>query len=63
LKGFRGLTAVDRQAVVETIQRVSQLAEILNEVVELEINPLRALPDRRGAWALDVRVRVSKAGE
>jgi acetyltransferase len=60
LRGFRGLTAVDRQSVLETILRVGQLAETLDDVAELEINPLRALPDQRGAWALDVRVRVQR---
>lgn len=58
LSGFRGLTAVDREAVVETILRVSQLAETLGDVDELEINPLRVMPGQGGAWALDVRVRV-----
>ncbi|MDF1499326.1 MAG: acetate--CoA ligase family protein [Anaerolineales bacterium] len=58
LRGFRGLTAVDREAVVETILRMSQLAETLEVVDELEINPLRVMPGDGGAWALDVRVRI-----
>ncbi len=61
LRGFRGLTAVDREAVVETILRVGQLAETLDDVQELEINPLRVMPGEGGAWALDVRVRLRNA--
>lgn len=56
--GFRGAPVVDRKAVVEAILRVSQLAQTLEQVEELEINPLRALPDQDGAKALDVRVRL-----
>lgn len=59
LKGFRGLTAVDREAVVDTILRVGQLAESLAEVQELEINPLRVMPAEGGVSALDVRVRLA----
>jgi acetyltransferase len=60
LSGFRGLTAVDREAVIETILRVGQLADTLDEVAELEINPLRVMPGQAGAWALDVRARLVK---
>jgi acetyltransferase len=62
LGGFRGLTAVDREAVIDTILRMGQLAESLDDVLELEINPLRVMPGRKGAWALDVRVRVRMPG-
>lgn len=58
LRGFRGLHAVDRRAVLETILRIGQMADSLDLVEELEINPLRAMPGRGGAWALDVRVRL-----
>jgi acetyl coenzyme A synthetase (ADP forming)-like protein len=60
LRGFRGLTAVDVEAVVDVILRIGQLAEVLDVVEELEINPLRAMPGSGGAWALDVRVRIRK---
>jgi acetyltransferase len=60
LRGFRGLTAVDVEAVVDVILRIGKLAEVLDAVEELEINPLRAMPGSGGAWALDVRVRIRK---
>jgi acetyl coenzyme A synthetase (ADP forming)-like protein len=58
LRGFRGLTAVDQEAAVETILRLGQLAETLDVVDELEINPLRVMPGKGGVFALDVRVRI-----
>jgi acetyltransferase len=61
LQGFRGSAAVDREAVVETILLLGQLADSLDQVEELEINPLRVMPDQGGASALDVRARIKQA--
>jgi acyl-CoA synthetase (NDP forming) len=57
LRGYRGQPAMDESALRETVLRLSALAELCPEVVELEINPLRVLP--QGAVALDVRARVA----
>jgi acetyltransferase len=57
LSGFRNLPPADRQAVIDVIQRMGQLMIDLPEVTEVEINPLRVLPDGQGALALDVRLR------
>ena len=47
LTGFRGRPAVDLNALAETILKVQQLAvDLKGELVELDINPLLALPDR-----------------
>jgi len=56
LRGRRGQPGVDEEALVEVVQRVSQLACDLPQVVELELNPLLAFPD--GVHAVDVRARV-----
>ena len=61
LRGFRGSAPVDREAVVETILRLGQLADSLDRVEELEINPLRVMPDQGGVAALDVRARIKHA--
>ena len=64
LRGYRNMPPADRAAVAEVILRVGYLAEVLPEVEEIEVNPLRALPvPDGGALALDVRLRVgARAG-
>ena len=57
LSGFRNLPPADRRAVVDVIQRMGQLMLDLPEIAEVEINPLRVLPDGQGALALDARLR------
>jgi len=59
LDGFRGSPAVDREAFVDVIRRLSALVEAFPELVELEINPLKLLP--RGAVAVDARMRLAPA--
>jgi len=56
LRGVRGQPGVDEDALVELIQRVSQLACEQPSIAELEINPVLAFPD--GAVAVDMRARV-----
>ena len=59
LAGFRSIPPADGEAVLEILQRLSQLAFDLPEIAEIEINPLRALAPGKGAVALDVRVRMA----
>jgi acetyltransferase len=58
LAGFRSIPPADREAVLEILQRLSQLAHALPEIAEIEINPLRLLAPGKGAVALDVRVKL-----
>jgi acyl-CoA synthetase (NDP forming) len=58
--GFRGAPAADEAALVDLLLRLSLLAEDLPEVVELDLNPVLALPDR--CFAVDARVRVAERG-
>ncbi|MDX1617987.1 MAG: acetate--CoA ligase family protein [Balneolaceae bacterium] len=55
LKGWRNQPAADREAVIETINQLAQMAFELPQISELEINPLCVLADGEGAFALDVR--------
>ncbi len=57
LDGFRNIPPADRHAVVAVLMRLSQLAEQVPELTEVEINPLRVLTPGSGAQAIDVRVR------
>jgi len=52
-----GTPAADLAALLDTLLRVSRLADDLPEVAELDLNPVIARPD--GAFAVDARVRVT----
>ena len=58
LDGFRNISAGDKGAVKEILQRLGQLTFDLPEISEIEINPLRALAPGLGAVAVDVRVKL-----
>jgi acetate---CoA ligase (ADP-forming) len=56
LEGVRGERPSDLGALAEAIERVSQLATELPEVVELDVNPLIVRPEGGGVVAVDARV-------
>jgi len=58
LSAYRNRPAVDRQAVIEVLMRISDLACELPHVEELDINPLFAGPS--GVIAVDARIRVRR---
>jgi acetyl coenzyme A synthetase (ADP forming)-like protein len=55
--GFRGTPPADEAALLDLLLRLSILADDLPEVVELDLNPVLALPDR--CFAVDARIRVA----
>ena len=59
LSGFRGAAPSDLEAVEDMLLRISQLAEDLPEVAELDLNPVIAGPD--GCVVVDARVRIAAA--
>jgi acetyltransferase len=58
LKGMRGQKGVDISAIVETIQRISQLISDFPEIVEMDINPL--MVKEEGCIAADVRITIGE---
>ena len=58
LAGARGREPADRQALVETIGRISQLVVDFPAITELDINPVVAGPD--GALAVDLRLTLDR---
>jgi acyl-CoA synthetase (NDP forming) len=60
LEGVRGETSVDLVALEEIVQRVSQLVGEQEAVLEMDINPLVAFPDR--VVAVDARFRIGIGG-
>jgi acyl-CoA synthetase (NDP forming)/GNAT superfamily N-acetyltransferase len=57
LLGHRGQPAADIEALRGTLLRVSQLADDLPQVAELDLNPVIARPD--GVIAVDTRIRIT----
>ena len=58
LDGFRGSLPLDRLALQELILRFAALLRAVPELVEVDLNPVRCLPD--GAVVLDMRLRVER---
>jgi len=56
LDGVRGKPAMDKDAIVETLLRISQLVQDFPEIAELDINPLIVYPRSQGALAIDMRL-------
>jgi acetyl coenzyme A synthetase (ADP forming)-like protein len=59
LKGFRGGPAGDIEALREVVLRVSQLAEAVPQIIELDLNPVMVLPVGKGCQIVDARIRVA----
>ena len=58
LEGYRGLSAGDIDAVIDTVMSAVDFVNS-NEVIELDINPLLVLPQGKGAIAVDALVRLN----
>jgi acetate---CoA ligase (ADP-forming) len=57
LDAIRGFPPADRHALAHTVARLSQLAADFPRILEIDINPLMALP--HDAVAADARIRIS----
>ena len=60
LDGYRGMPPGDRDALVDVIIRVSALVEVVPELRELDLNPLKVFEPGKGAVVVDGRMRVGR---
>jgi acetyl coenzyme A synthetase (ADP forming)-like protein len=60
LDGYRGMPPGDRDALADVILRVSALVELVPELRELDLNPVKVLEPGRGAIVVDARMRVER---
>jgi acetyltransferase len=60
LKGIRGEEASDIEALRDMLLRVSQLVMDFPEIVEMDINPVIVYGERKGCYALDVKITLTK---
>jgi acetyl coenzyme A synthetase (ADP forming)-like protein len=58
--GYRGMPAGDRDALVDVIMRISALVELVPELRELDLNPVKVLEPGKGAIVVDGRMRVGR---
>jgi acetyl coenzyme A synthetase (ADP forming)-like protein len=58
VSGFRGAPPADPAALADILHRLSQLADNLPELAELDLNPVLGLPE--GAVAVDARIRLAR---
>jgi acetyl coenzyme A synthetase (ADP forming)-like protein len=58
VRGFRGKPPADEQSLSDLLHRLSRLGDDLNEVAELDLNPVIASPD--GCVAVDARIRARR---
>ncbi len=56
LTGFRGDPPADLAAIVESLERLSQMVLDFSELKELDINPFVVFEEGKGAAALDARI-------
>lgn len=60
LTGYRGRPKGDCNALEDLLLRVSRMVEEIPEIVELDFNPVVALPPGEGCLVLDARIRVQR---
>jgi len=56
LEGVRGEKGVDQKALVEIIQRLSQLVSDLDDIEEMDLNPVIAYED--SVFVVDARISI-----
>lgn len=60
LDGYRGAPAGDRAALADVIRRVSALVDIVPELRDLDLNPIKVLTPGTGAVVVDARMRLER---
>jgi acyl-CoA synthetase (NDP forming) len=60
LQGYRNLPLGDLDALEEALLRVSALVNLVPEMVELDLNPVKVLAPGEGVRPVDARIRVKR---
>jgi acetate---CoA ligase (ADP-forming) len=56
--GYRGAPPSDVKALQELLLRVSAMVEDIQEITELDLNPVNVRPEKQGYWIIDARIMV-----
>jgi acyl-CoA synthetase (NDP forming) len=61
LRGHRGIALLDSTSLIDALSKISSLCAALGPAIsELDVNPIRVLPEGDGVIALDVMMRGSR---
>ncbi|MCB0310005.1 MAG: GNAT family N-acetyltransferase, partial [Bdellovibrionales bacterium] len=60
LQGYRGAPAGDSTALKDILMKISCLVEIVPEIRELDLNPVKVLEPGQGAVVVDARMRIGR---
>jgi hypothetical protein len=61
LDGYRGKKAGDWSALVESVMGVARYAEAhIEDLIEIDVNPIIVRPQGRGAVAVDALIRLQQ---
>jgi acyl-CoA synthetase (NDP forming) len=60
LDGYRGQPPGDSEALTRLIRQVSALVELVPEIRELDLNPVKVLEPGRGVIVVDGRMRIAR---
>ncbi len=55
-RGFRGAPVSDTGALEDLLLRLSALVEDIPQITELDLNPVKVMPQGEGYWVIDARV-------
>lgn len=62
LAGIRGTPPADVGALIDIIQKVGQIAHEFSEITEMDLNPIFAFDDGKGAVVADARIILVESG-
>jgi len=57
-EGYRGSPPSDTKALEELLLRLSALVEDVPEIAELDLNPVKVMPQGEGYWVVDARIMM-----
>jgi acetyl-CoA synthetase (ADP-forming) len=60
LQGYRGAPPRDRKALVDIILKVSRIMESVEEITDIDLNPVMSFPEGKGAKVADARILVRR---
>jgi len=63
LDGYRGMPPRDKEALVDIIVKLSKLMEDVDDITDVDLNPIMSFEVGKGAKVADARVLIRKKGE
>ncbi|MDD5399104.1 MAG: GNAT family N-acetyltransferase [Dehalococcoidia bacterium] len=57
-EGFRGSQPADTGAIQDLLLRLSAMVEDIPQIAELDLNPVKVMPEGKGYWIVDARIML-----